>query len=134
MTVIFDSSALLAFLRGEAGGDLVLRLLVEPENSCHIHAANLCEVFYNMVREYGEDRAVRQIAEMQTLGLLCDTDLDALLWLDAGRLKAEYRRVFLADCFGLALVRRLRGTFYTTDHHELDALKAAGVCDIEFIG
>ncbi len=33
----------------------------------------------------------------------------------------------------LALARRVGGTFLSTDHHELDALKAAGVCEVEFI-
>ncbi|MBU0608444.1 MAG: PIN domain-containing protein [Armatimonadetes bacterium] len=133
MNAILDSSAVIAFLRDEPGADMVDALLRDAGNSCQIHAANLCEVFYNMTREHGEDRALKQIAEVQALGLACVSDLDELLWLDAGRLKAEHRRVPLADCFGLALTRRLRGAFYTTDHHELDALKAAAVCAIEFI-
>jgi PIN domain nuclease of toxin-antitoxin system len=133
MKTILDSSAVIAFLRDEPGADMVDGLFLDAENPCHIHALNLCEVFYNMTREFGEEHATEQIAEVQTLGLLCISDLDELLWLDAGRLKAEHRRVSLADCFGLALTRRLRGTFYTTDHHELDALKAAAVCEIEFI-
>jgi len=133
MMAILDSSAVLAFLRDEAGADVVDNLLLDADGSCHIHAANLCEVFYDRLREHGEDVAIRDIAEVRALGLVCVSDLDELLWLDAGRLKAEHRRVSLADCFGLALTRRLRGTFYTSDHHELDALKTASVCAIEFI-
>ena len=133
MKAILDSSAVIAFLRDEPGADIVDGLLLDAEGPCHIHALNLCEVFYNVTREFGEEQAIQQVGEVQALGLVCVSDLDEPLWLDAGRLKAEHRRVSLADCFGLALTRRLHGTFYTTDHHELDALKAAGVCAIEFI-
>ena len=60
-------------------------------------------------------------------------DLDASLWQDAARVKADYGRVSLADCCGLALARRLRGTFLTTDKHELDRDEIRVLCPIEFI-
>lgn len=133
MIAVFDSSALLAVLRAEAGLEAALDVLTDPANSCHVHAVNLCEVFYNLVREYDEEWAVAQIAPLQRAGLVCHTESDAAMWMDAGRLKAEHVRVSLADCFGMALTRTLHGVFLTSDHHELDALKQLGVCDIEFI-
>jgi len=48
-------------------------------------------------------------------------------------MKADYRRVSLADCFGLALARRLKGAFLSTDHNEIEALHEAGVCPVQFI-
>lgn len=54
-------------------------------------------------------------------------------WEDAAWIKADYRRVSLADCFGLALARRMRGSFVTTDHHEMEPIKAAGICPVGFI-
>lgn len=133
MTAVLDSSALIALFRAEAGWDVVLDVLTDPENSCHVHAINLCEVFYKAIRDYGQEQAISEIGQLQGTGLTCHTGLDAALWIDAGHLKATYRRVSLADCFGVALARKLQGVFVTSDHHELDALNALGVCDIQFI-
>lgn len=133
MIAVLDSSALPAFLRAEAGAEVVLDALTDPANSCHMHAINLCEVFYKVMREYGRERAAAETARFPSAGLRCHSDLDAAPWMDAGHLKAVHRRVSLADCFGLALARRLGAVFVTSDHHELDALKQLGVCDIEFI-
>lgn len=133
MICVFDSSALLAMLRGESAGDLVRRMLCDRANACHIHALNLCEVFYIIRREYGEAEALGRHAELGALGLVAREDLDTLFWQDTARIKADHRRVSLADCCGVALARRLGGMFVTTDHHELDALAAAGVCSIQFV-
>lgn len=58
---------------------------------------------------------------------------DANLWRDAAKLKSRFRRVSLADCFGVALARRFDAEFVTADRHELEALEAAGVADFTFI-
>jgi hypothetical protein len=55
------------------------------------------------------------------------------LWRAAGKLKAEWRRVSLADCFALALTIREEGILVTSDHHELDRIAEAKVCPIHFI-
>ena len=60
-------------------------------------------------------------------------DLDAAFCEDAGSLKAQWKRVSLADCCGVALTRRLGGEFFTTDRHELTALQAGNVANITFI-
>jgi predicted nucleic acid-binding protein len=66
-------------------------------------------------------------------GLTIMSDLDPPFWQDAGRIKAVHRRVSLADCFGIALARRLGAEFVTADHHEFDALVPLGLCPIRFI-
>lgn len=43
MTVILDACALIAFLRDEAGADIVEAALIHE--SCVIHAINMCEVY-----------------------------------------------------------------------------------------
>lgn len=45
MTFVFDSSAIIAFLWGENGADIVESLMVNSQNVCIIHAINLCEVW-----------------------------------------------------------------------------------------
>ena len=60
------------------------------------------------------------------------TDMDAAFREDVAQLKADWRRVSLADCCGLALVRRLDAEFVIADHHEMDVLRAANVAKIRF--
>ena len=55
------------------------------------------------------------------------------LWKRAAELKSQYRRVSLADCFGIALAIELGAPFWTSDRHELTALRDADVADIHFI-
>lgn len=66
-------------------------------------------------------------------GFEIDPLIPSSLWRTAGRLKARLRRISLADCFALALTLREGGTLVTSDHHELDAVQAAGICPIRFI-
>ena len=130
---VSDASALLALLRGEEGAGVTDAALRDPGNACYVHALNLTEVFYDRRRADGEEAAQIALETLQNLGIQAREDLDAAFWQDAGRIKADYRRVSLADCCGVALTRRVGGTFVTTDHHELDPLEAAGVCPIRFI-
>ena len=55
------------------------------------------------------------------------------LWKRAAELKSQYRRVSLADCFGVALAIELGAPFWTSDRHELTALQDAQIADIHFI-
>lgn len=55
------------------------------------------------------------------------------LWKRAAQLKSQYRRISLADCFGVALANELNAPFWTSDRHELTALADAGVAKIYFI-
>ncbi|MBM3736416.1 MAG: type II toxin-antitoxin system VapC family toxin [Acidobacteria bacterium] len=51
----------------------------------------------------------------------------AALW------KAEFRRISIADCIGLAVAEQLGAAFLTAGHHELDELAATGRFDNRFI-
>ena len=50
MKAVLDASAMLAYLGGEAGGEIVAALLADPNTECYAHAFNLCEVYYGYVR------------------------------------------------------------------------------------
>ena len=126
-TFVMDSCSLLAALRGEEGALTVRSLFADNEHTCIVHAINLGEVFYIVLRDHDEARAQQALDDLELLGLSTNTDFDDQLWQTAGRIKAQWRRISLADCFGIALSQRLRATFVTADHHELDALAAAGV-------
>jgi predicted nucleic acid-binding protein len=131
--LIFDSCALIAFLENEPGADLVRELLQEPANRRLLHAVNACEVYYDVYRRGNTDDADTLETLFAEYGLELIDSLPSDLWQIAGKLKAEWRRVSLADCFALALTIREGGTLVTSDHHELDPIAKAGVCPIRFI-
>jgi hypothetical protein len=73
------------------------------------------------------------LRDIDLVGVQMRTDVDAAICEDAARLKADWRRVSLADCFGMALSCRLEADFLTTDRHELEKLEAANIVRITFI-
>jgi len=129
---ILDSTAMIALLRGEPGHQAVRNILEDANNVCYSHAVNLCEVFYDFARASGTIRAEQAIEDLFRIHILERNDLDGNFWREAGKLKAVHRRVSLADCCAIALTLKLGGELVTSDHHELDALAAAGVCPINF--
>lgn len=132
-TYVADAGALIAYLRDETGGDVFLTIVEDDVNTVYAHGANLAEAYYDARRVGGEEAARDAMSTLIKAGVVFRNDFDRPLWEDAARIKADYRRVSLADCFGLALTRRVEGIFLSTDHHELEAIKAAGVCPVEFI-
>lgn len=78
--------------------------------------------------------ADHRLNQLIQLGLSIEDDVQhPNLWIGASNLKSRWRRVSLADCFGLSLAIELNAPFWTSDHHELDAIEAAGVADVVFI-
>lgn len=132
-TFVMDANALIAYLSGEAGGDVVESFLMDTENICFAHAVNLCEVYYEYARSGGPDKAAKVIADLIGTGLITREDMDQELWQQAGDYKAEYRRISLADCFCASLADRLNAEVVTSDHHEFDALVNDSICRVKFI-
>jgi len=130
---IFDSCAVIALLQREPGAEVVAEILKEPRNRCLIHAINACEVYYDIYRRGGEEDASALEGILVTTGIELVEAIPSTLWRTAGKLKAAWRRVSLADCFALALALLENGTVLTSDHHELDRFAQAAVCPIRFI-
>lgn len=133
MTVVLDSSALIALLSREPGGDMVDSLLSNKDNTCIVHALNLCEVYYDLVRRAGEPRAKEVVNRLTLAGISVREDMDAVFWQDAGNLKAAHARISLADCVCIALANRLGVEVWTCDHHEFDAVSEKSLCKVRFI-
>jgi predicted nucleic acid-binding protein len=129
---VFDANALIAYLEDEPGAELVEQLLGDLTNTSFVHAINLCEVYYGARREHGEEAAQSAIAELRSAGLSEAQDMDEAIWHEAGRLKADYRRISLADCFCAALANRVGGELVTADR-EYEPLNADGACRVRFI-
>jgi PIN domain nuclease of toxin-antitoxin system len=128
-----DSSALISFVSGEPGGALIEELLADPSNQCFAHAVNLCEVYYDACRRSSPEIAATLISDLADSGVQFRSDLDTPFWQRAGRLKAEMKRISLADCFVLTLSALLNAEFVTADRHEMEAVKKATDYKIRFI-
>ncbi len=130
--IVFDAGPLVAIINLEPGAAVARRLLRNHKGECAIHAVNLLEVFYGFERAKGTAFAERVLDLVEKSGVGVRGDFDRAFLMDAGHLKTTYK-VSLADTFDVALARRLGAPFVTTDHHELDAVDAAGVCQMLFI-
>ncbi len=127
-----DASAITAFLRGEAGKDIVRERLVDAESTCVIHAVNLCEVYYDALRAGGPAAGAEAVSKTESAGVAVREDMDTEFWQLVGQLKVSPGKIALADCFLLALAIRAGGTLVTGDH-EFDAVVPLGLCPILFI-
>lgn len=130
---VFDACAVIAFLQGEPGAEVVAEILKNPSNRCLLHALNACEVYYDTYRRSGEEDASALESILTNAGIELVDAVPAALWQTAGKLKAEWRRISLADCFALALTQLENGTLLSTDHHELDTIAEAAICPIRFL-
>jgi predicted nucleic acid-binding protein len=128
-----DASAIIAYLRGEPGADIVSAILSDPTHVCVAHALNLCEVYYDFYRASGETAAGEAMRDILSLGVQLRSDLSIDFWQTAGALKATVRRISLADCFAVTLAQAVGGTLLTSDHREFDPLAKQGVCAFAFI-
>ena len=132
MIYVLDASAIIAWLRNEPGADVVENAIKDLNSQCVAHAINLCEVYYDAHRNAGEAHAESVISDLAAIGVSERNDFDQAFWKEVGRLKAD-GGISLADCFCIMLTKRIGGTLLTSDHGEMDAVAAAGVCSITFI-
>jgi PIN domain nuclease of toxin-antitoxin system len=76
-THVADACAAIAFLKGEAGCDVLTRILEDGASSVAIHAVNLCEVYYDFLRSDGQGAAdIAHDALASVLTILDHGDFD----------------------------------------------------------
>jgi predicted nucleic acid-binding protein len=133
MNIVLDAGAMIAFLRGEPGKEVVRDHLSDAGNACHAHALNLCEVHYDFIRLAGDRAAKAALRDLRRVGVRPARSLSAGFWMRVGYLKGTIRKVSIADCFAITLAEELDATILTSDHHEFDPLAERGVCRVTFI-
>jgi PIN domain nuclease of toxin-antitoxin system len=124
---------MIAYLENEPGGSVVEAVLLDPAHVCTAHAVNLCEVYYDVLRNFDPATADEAIQTLKDAGIEAREDMDENFWKDIGFLKVTYPPLAIGDCFCLALARRLGTTVVTADHREMDKVAAAGIIPILFI-
>jgi predicted nucleic acid-binding protein len=131
MIIILDACAMIAYLRGEVGADIVENHLLNDE--CHAHAINACEVYYDFMKVADELTAQSAINDLKSVGLKIDEIITEPFWMEVGKYKGNIRKISLADCFAMTLTNQLGGQLLTSDHHEFDPISKLGTCKIKFI-
>ena len=114
--VVLDSSALVAYLQGEAGRRMIKDILVQArrhEIEVSMSAMNLSEVVYAIARGRGRDGA-RRVAEWLSQLPLTIEPVDRDEAVNAGLLRHRFGLSY-GDCFAVALAHRLKAEVLTSD-------------------
>jgi len=126
MTVIvLDACAMLAVLSDESGADIVENAYdkaASGEVVLMMHSVNLLEVYYELFRAYGKERADEIHDEIIRLPIRIVHEISDDIFMTAGRLKASYK-ISLADSFALAQALAIGGELLTSDHHEFGPIE-----------
>jgi len=129
---VLDACALVAALYGEKGATVVRSVFDEADRGMAkvvMHKANLLEVYYDLLRSLGKDKADQIMNEIKKRPIEINAEISDEIFIEAGCLKASYKISF-ADSFALAQAKVSGGALLTSDHHEFDAIE--GLEDINF--
>jgi ribonuclease VapC len=113
---VFDSHALLKFFQKEKGYEKVIRLLEEIRRTGaakYINAINLGEITYSTKREFGDQRKIEVLANIERLRFTILTISNNLIF-QAAEYKAQYS-ISYADCFALASAVENKALLVTGD-------------------
>lgn len=113
---VLDSWALLCYLEREPGFQKIIQAFEEAVNTSRplrMTIINWGEVYYQVARRYGNDRAgeIERLIDSFPIALV---DIDRDLTREAARLKANKKMAY-ADCFAAALAKKQKAVLYTGD-------------------
>ena len=113
---IFDSHALLKFFQKEKGYEKVVHLLEEIRKTGatkYINAINLGEIIYSTKKEFGDQKKLEVLANIERLNFTILPIPDNLIF-QAAEYKAQYA-ISYADSFALASAVEHKATLVTGD-------------------
>ena len=113
---VFDSHALLKLFQKEAGYEKVVRVFEESirrKRTKYINAMNLGEIVYATKREFGDQKKLEVLANIERLNLTVLPVPNSLIF-QAAEYKAEYS-ISYADCFVFASALEHEATIVTGD-------------------
>ncbi|MGB0680902.1 MAG: PIN domain-containing protein [Polyangiales bacterium] len=123
---VLDCCALLAYLGDEPGADTIEALLLRAQmRNVAAHAINIYELYYQLLRFAGQEQADRVVHELAELGIHIERNISNLLMHSAAHFKTTYK-LSVADSIALAYAKLNQAHLVTSDHHEMDAVDAAG--------
>lgn len=131
MLYVLDACAMIAYVRGEPGSEVLEEMFSKPGHQFQAHSVNMAEVYYHFLWESGEQDAERAVYPFEH-GMSVREDGDPAFWREVARIKAP-GGISLADCFCVALARRLGATIISTDRKEFEPLVDKGTCSVVFL-
>ena len=114
--LIFDSHALLKFFQKEKGYEKVTQLLEEIRKTGvfkYINAINLGEIIYSTKKEFGDQKKLEVLANIERLNFTILPISNNLIF-QAAEYKAQYS-ISYADCFALASAVEHKAILITGD-------------------
>jgi len=128
---IFDSYALLKLFQKERGYEKISRLLEDIRkvgSVKYINAINLGEIIYSTKREFGDQKKLEALANIERLNFTILPVPNSLIF-QAAEYKGQYS-ISYADCFVLASAVELEAVIVTGDP---EFKKVAHLADIFWV-
>ena len=112
--LVFDAGVLGLFFQKDPRLRDLLRVIGRDDSHKYIAGVNLAEFYYKTCRTFGRQTADARFNLVIDSGFIVDSDaeLDRLAGLEKCRSGLD---LSLADCYALALSKRVKGTLLTTD-------------------
>lgn len=111
--IVFDASALIAYIKSEPGNDVVDSIIRNHEYERYMHPVNLCEVSYHLLRFGLLPMLAFDLAYPPWIEVA--KDFNRKSWQRTAELKADYQNLALADCIVIALAESMRAEILTSD-------------------
>jgi predicted nucleic acid-binding protein len=127
---VLDAYSLICLLELEPGYETMVNLLGELEKGqikVFVHRATIAEVYYDLVRQGGQEKAENIFDLVKKLSIDVISTLHNQFIRQFGYFKTKHK-VSFADCFVLTTAVLQNASVVTTDHHEFDAVEKAGAC------
>jgi predicted nucleic acid-binding protein len=131
-THVADTSAAIAYLKGEPGATVFADLLLNEAHALAIHAVNACELYYNYLGADGFDVAEEAWQRLQTIVTIVSDLSEQFLKRVAHWKTTHYggQVLGLGDSFAAATAAEFGCPLVTTDHGDFDPVEAAGALNI----
>jgi predicted nucleic acid-binding protein len=131
-THVANTSAAIAYLKGEAGANVFADLLLKEANTLAMHAVNACELYYNYLGADGFDVAEEAWQRLQLIvtvvGELSEQFLKRVARWKTTRYGGQV--LGLGDSFAAATAEEFGCPLITTDHGDFDPIDTAGALTI----
>jgi predicted nucleic acid-binding protein len=118
---VLDACAVIALIKGEQGSDVVKKT-IESDSEIFLHAVTFLEVYYNVVKEFGTDKANTFFNWIVQIGIEIIYEITEETIKCAGYFKSKYK-ISLGDSFVLAVAKLNSAKIVSSDHHEFDTIQ-----------
>ena len=130
---ILDACSLIAVINKESGAESVNEIIEKARDNSvkvYMNKINLLEVYYGILREYGQKTADNIIDKIKSSPISILDKISDDIFKHAGYLKANYK-MSLGDSILLAQSIVSKAIVLSSDHHEFDIVEENE--DIEFL-